>query len=129
MSEVKIKIDFGSVGFVEGVLSDSVNPKTFKAIIEKIPFESDASTWGKEVYFDTPASSSVENGKRQVEVGDIGFWPPGNAMCLFFGPTPSSRGSEPVAASPVNVIGKITRNLELLSRIIGGTKIKVGLLE
>lgn len=125
MNEVKILIEFEDVGVIEGVLFDKVNPKTYAVVVSKIPFQSEANTWGKEVYFETPASASVENGERTVEVGDIGFWPPGKAMCLFYGPTPVSRGREPVAASPVNVVGKITKNVELLSKVIDGLKIKV----
>jgi hypothetical protein len=90
-----------------------------------MPFESNANTWGEEIYFDTPVNMTPENGKKKVEVGDIAYWPPGRSMCLFFGRTPASTSSEPVAASPVNVIGKITKNIELLHKVGNGAGIKV----
>ncbi|MQG29069.1 MAG: hypothetical protein FI723_11855, partial [SAR202 cluster bacterium] len=37
----------------------------------------------------------------------LGYWPPGQAFCLFFGPTPASQGDEIRPASEVTVIGKI----------------------
>ena len=125
MAVTKILIEFENVGIVEGELFDKVSPKTYGAFLKEMPFESDANTWGEEIYFDTPISMSGENGKKKVEVGDIAYWPPGRSMCLFFGRTPASSGSEPVAASPVNVIGKITRNIELLHKVRDGTGIKV----
>lgn len=125
MVSKKIIIEFEKVGAVEGEISDQINPKTFEAFIKNIPFESEANTWGKEIYFDTPVNVPIENGKRKVEVGDIAYWPPGRSMCLFFGPTPASSGPEPVAASPVNVFGKITKNIELLSKVRDGTRIVV----
>ncbi|MCX8189096.1 MAG: cyclophilin-like fold protein [Nitrososphaeria archaeon] len=121
----KIIIEFEKVGTVEAEISDQINPKTFEAFVKNIPFESEANIWGKEIYFDTPVTVPIENGKRKVEVGDIAYWPPGRSMCLFFGPTPASSGQEPVAASPVNVFGKITKNIELLSKVRDGTKIVV----
>ena len=128
MASKKILIEFENVGSVEGEISDQVNPKTYEAFIKHIPFESEANTWGKEIYFDTPVNIPVENGKRKVEVGDIAYWPPGRSMCLFFGPTPASSGPEPVAASPVNVFGKITKNIEVLHKVRDGVKITVKFL-
>jgi hypothetical protein len=129
MNEIKILVEFQGIGIIRCILSDNVNPRTYHAFVSKIPFEAKVSTWGKEVYFETPVSASVENGRQDVEVGDIGFWPPGKAMCLFFGPTPLSRGNKPRAASPVNIIGMITENIELLSKVIDGTTIKVRLVK
>jgi hypothetical protein len=125
MVVTKILIEFANVGTVEGELFDKVSPKTYEAFLKGMPFESEASTWGEEIYFDTPISIGGENGKKTVEVGDIAYWPPGRSMCLFFGRTPASVGDKPVAASPVNVIGKITKNIELLQKVRNGTKIKV----
>jgi hypothetical protein len=125
MAVKKIMIEFGNVGVVEAELFDRVSPKTYDAFLKAMPFESNANTWGEEIYFDTPVQMTSENGKKKVEVGDIAYWPPGRSMCLFFGRTPASTGSEPVAASPVNVIGKITKNIELLNKVEGDTGIKV----
>ncbi len=127
MASSKIIIEFVGVGAVEGELHDKMSPKTYEAFLKKIPFKSEANTWGKEVYFSTPISISSENGRKEVEVGDIGYWPPGRSMCLFFGPTPASSGSRPVAASPVNLIGKITGKIELLEKVKDGVAITVRL--
>jgi hypothetical protein len=129
MKEVEIFIELKGIGVVQGVLRDDVNPRTCHAFMSKIPFDANANTWGKEVYFETPVSTSVEKGRQDVEVGDIGYWPPGKAMCLFFGPTPLSPGDKPRAASSVNVIGRITVNIELLPRVEDGTMINVRLAE
>ena len=125
MATKKIMIEFGNVGIVEGELFDKVSPKTYEAFLKAMPFESNANTWGEEIYFDTPVNMTPENGKKKVEVGDIAYWPPGRSMCLFFGRTPASTSSEPVAASPVNAIGKITKNIELLHKVGNGAGIKV----
>jgi hypothetical protein len=127
MASSKIIIEFVGVGAVEGELNDKMSPKTYEAFLKKIPFKSEANTWGKEVYFSTPISISSENGRKEVEVGDIGYWPPGRSMCLFFGPTPASSGRRPVAASPVNLIGKITGKIELLEKVKDGVAITVRL--
>lgn len=125
MAETKVLIDFEDIGIVECILSDKTNPKTYSAVIGKIPFESKANTWGAEIYFEIPISAPLENSKNILNVGDVAYWPPGKSLCLFFGPTLASKGSEPVAASPVNVIGKITKNIEILHRVKDGTRLTV----
>jgi len=127
MVETKIVIEFENIGAVEAVLTDETNPKTYSAILKALPFESEAETWGEEVYFSTPVSVSLEKGKRKVEKGDVGYWPPGKALCLFFGRTPASTDDDPIAASPVNIVGKITGGIELLKNIRDGMKIRVRL--
>ncbi|MEM1557514.1 MAG: cyclophilin-like fold protein [Thermoproteota archaeon] len=127
MAETKVIIEFENIGKVEAILTDNLNPKTYLAIIKELPFESEAETWGEEVYFTTPVSTPLENGKRKVEKGDVGYWPPGKALCLFFGRTPASTDDAPVAASPVNLVGKITAGIELLKRVKDGVKIRVRL--
>ncbi|MEM2842015.1 MAG: cyclophilin-like family protein, partial [Thermoproteota archaeon] len=77
MTEIKILVDFEGVGTVECTLSDKNNPKTYVAVIDKIPFESKANTWGEEIYFDTPISAPLENSKKKVNIGDVAYWPPG----------------------------------------------------
>jgi hypothetical protein len=125
MVETKILIDFEDIGIVECTLSDENNPRTYAAVLSRIPFESRANTWGAEIYFDTPITASIENSKKKVNIGDVAYWPPGKALCLFFGPTLASKGSEPVAASPVNVIGKVTKNIDVLSKVKDGTRLMV----
>ncbi len=55
-------------------------------------------TWGDEIYFAIPVSLKEDGPRATVEVGDLGYWPPGRAFCIFFGPTPASRGDEVRAA-------------------------------
>jgi hypothetical protein len=83
------------------------NPETADAIWGALPFEGEANIWGDEIYFTIPVSSESENGREVVELGELAYWPPGNAFCIFFGKTPASRGDEIRAASPVNVFARI----------------------
>jgi hypothetical protein len=65
-------------------------------------------TWGDEVYFDIPVEMGLEpDARAEVEVGELGYWPTGNAFCIFFGSTPASSGDTPVAASRVNILGRV----------------------
>lgn len=89
-------------------LDYSVAPKTVSAILQNLPFALKANVWGKEIYTDpAPISAKPENAKDLVQLYDVAFWPRGNAICLFYGPTPMSTGDEIRPYSPVNVIGKI----------------------
>ncbi|MCM8806884.1 MAG: cyclophilin-like fold protein [Candidatus Omnitrophica bacterium] len=96
-----------------------------KKIIEKLPITSKARLWGKEIYFEIPVKSSIQNPKNEVEKGDIGYWPEGNCMCLFFGPTPISKGEKIIPASSVEIIGKIKSDLKILENVKSGEKITV----
>ncbi|MCM8772278.1 MAG: cyclophilin-like fold protein [Candidatus Omnitrophica bacterium] len=96
-----------------------------KKIIEKLPITSKARLWGKEIYFEIPVKSSIQNPKNEVEKGDIGYWPDGNCMCLFFGPTPISKGEKIIPASSVEIIGKIKSDLKILENVKSGEKITV----
>jgi hypothetical protein len=104
-------------------LNDSPTAQEF---IRRIPFESTVQTWGDEVYFETPVSMKLEKGSRaKVDVGDVGYWPPGRAMCIFFGPTPASEGDEPRAASPVNLIGRVAEEAARFGAFRDGEAITV----
>lgn len=84
------------------------NSPTAELIWKSLPLEGSANTWGDEIYFSIPVKADLEKGAREdMESGELGYWPPGDAFCIFFGPTPMSRGEEIRAASPVNPIGKI----------------------
>ncbi|MCS7180345.1 MAG: cyclophilin-like fold protein [bacterium] len=96
-----------------------------KKIIEALPFTTKAKLWGKEIYFEIPVKSSIQNPKNEVEKGDIGYWPDGNCMCLFFGPTPISKGDKIIPASAIEIIGKIKSDLKILESIKSGEKIIV----
>jgi hypothetical protein len=86
-------------------------------IVRKLPVEGRAALWKEEVYFETPIKMGEEKAKATVENGTIGFWPMGSAICIFWGTT------QPY--SPVNILGKITKNLELFKQVKSGTKIRV----
>ena len=100
-----------------------------EAIVRALPFESTANLWGKEVYFTTPVNVELENPQETVNIGDVAYWPPGNALCLFFGPTPISKPGEIRPASPVNVVGRVVSGLEVLEKVEDGEKIRVEKLE
>jgi hypothetical protein len=99
----KINIEF-SGNIIEAELNDT---DTAKKILDALPIEGVISRWGEEIYFSIPVDGSLEDGIEVLEVGDIAFWPPGNAFCIFFGPTPVSTDERPRAAGPVTVIGNI----------------------
>jgi hypothetical protein len=80
--------------------------RTATAIWEALPIEVRGSTWGDEIYFAIPVKMKTERGQETVALGDLGYWEPGNAFCIFFGPTPASYGQEIRPASPVTVIGR-----------------------
>ena len=99
--------------------------KTAELIWNKLPLEGKSNLWGDEIYFEVPIKTELENGREIVDKGEIGYWPLGNAVCLFFGPTPVSQGEEIRAASPVSIIGNITENIELLKEVKSGEKIRL----
>ena len=82
-----------------------------------------ANVWGEEIYFAIPVNLELEKGQELVEVGDLGYWPTGSAFCIFFGPTPMSRGKEIRPASAVTVFGRIVGDATVLKRINSGTQI------
>lgn len=99
---------------------------TAEAIIEALPFESRAQTWGEEVYFSTPVKAKLEPDARQiVEPGTVCFWTEGDALALPFGRTPMSTDERPKLASRCNVLGKIAEDAKLLSGVKSGDRITV----
>ena len=108
--------------------ADLHETETARRIWEALPLEATGSLWGDEIYFDVPVDMGEEDPKEVVEVGDLGYWPPGKAFCLFWGPTPSSVGDEVRPASPVNVFGRIAEDARLLGSA-GTTHVKVERLE
>ncbi len=104
------------------------SPDTRAAVQAALPLEGDAARWGDELYFSTPVEADSENARAEVEPGTIAFWPQGSALCLFWGPTPASRGDEPRAASPVNVLARV-KDYSALSAVDGGARIQVEAVE
>ena len=121
MEERSIKISAGGIE-VTALLNGS---RTADAVWSELPIEARGSTWGDEIYFETPVRAEEDGAREVVEMGDLGFWPPGRALCLFFGPTPASRGDEIRPASPVNVLGRIEGDPTVLRRVRAGERVVV----
>src|SRR5215813_9994346 len=90
--------------------------RTARAIWDALPIEAGAQTWGDEIYFKIPVALPEDDARAVVERGDLGYWPPGQAFCIFFGPTPVSQGDECRPASPVNVFGRVASGWKRASR-------------
>ena len=117
-----ITITAGSVSLA-AELDDTALAKTVAA---KLPIETAPNTWGDELYVGIPVQAGLDaTATTKGKVGDIGFWPPGNAMTIFFGPTPMSSGPDPVPASAVCLIGRIIGDARLLRRAKGAGKIRI----
>jgi len=115
----RIKVTAGGVvAFAE--LNETA---TAQAIWKALPIEAQANTWGDEIYFSIPVHLEEENAQEVVEKGDLGYWPPGNAFCIFFGRTPASRGDEIRPASPVNVLGRLEGDATVFKRARSGEKV------
>ena len=99
--------------------------KTAEAIWAALPIEARAATWGDEIYFSIPVRLGTERGQEVVEAGDLGYWEPGSAFCIFFGPTPASRGSEIRPASAVTVFGRVEGDPRQFRKVPSGARITV----
>jgi len=103
---------------------------TAEKIWQALPIEAKANTWGDEIYFGIPVRAEEEPGaKEDVEVGQLGYWPPGNAFCIFFGPTPASSGGTPRAASPVNLLGRVLGDAKELRKVRDGETLRLERVE
>lgn len=97
-----------------------------QAILSSLPIETRPNEWGDEFYFQIPVTFPLDaSATTRVRVGDIGYWPPGQALALFFGPTPMSTGADPVPASEVNVVGRLLDDPHLLKKEKGASKIRL----
>ncbi len=95
-------------------------------ILDIIPYEGTVNTWGEEIYFNIPLRTTIEREQEVVSLGDVGYWPDGSCLCLFFGPTPaSSVPGEIRPASPVEVVGSIVGDLDPLKTIPANTPVKI----
>jgi hypothetical protein len=101
------------------------SPRTAQAIWDALPLEAKASTWGDEIYFSIPVDVAPENPREVVEMGDLGYWPPGSAFCIFFGPTPASKGDKIRPASPVNVFGRIEGDPRVFTSVSNGDLVRL----
>ena len=121
MEERRIKISAGDFQ-VAATLNDS---PTANLIWAALPIKASANTWGDEIYFRIDVSDEEHDAQEVVDLGDIGYWPPGQALCFFFGRTPASRGDEIRPASPVNVVGNIEGDPTILKGVTSGEGVLV----
>ena len=112
METKRIRATMGDV-VVTAVLNDS---SSARQLWEALPVESTAKRWGDEVYFETPVELGEENPQAEVSSGAVGYWPPGRALCFFFGQQPYS---------PVNLVGEIEGAPEVLSEVGDGEAVRV----
>ena len=121
----KIRIKAGSVE-ATALLNDS---RTAQLIWEALPITGKANTWGDEIYFSIPVKCQPENPQEVVALGDLGYWVPGSALCIFFGPTPMSGRGEIRPASAVNVFGKVKGDPKVFKKVSQGTSVTVEKVE
>jgi uncharacterized protein len=97
-----------------------------RALAEALPIETRPNEWGDEFYFEIPVRMELdETATARVKAGDIGYWPPGRALAIFYGPTPMSSGPEPVPASEVNLVGRLIDDAALLKKAKGSKRIRI----
>ena len=108
------------------VMSDT---DTAEAIWKALPIEARGNTWGDEIYFAIPVHLDEEDAREVVDMGDLGYWPPGHAFCIFFGRTPMSRGNEIRPASPVNVFGRVEGDATAFTRVSSGARVRLERVE
>ena len=117
----RIKITAGEVE-ATAVLNDT---ETAQAVWDALPITARANTWGDEIYFSISVRLETEKGQERVELGDLGYWSPGTAFCIFFGSTPMSRGDEIRPASPVTVFGRLGGEPTLFRAVPSGARVTV----
>jgi hypothetical protein len=121
-SNRQIRITAGQVS-ATAVLHDT---PTADAVWSALPIEARANTWGDEIYFSVPVKAELEKSAQEVvQLGDLGYWPPGTAVCIFFGPTPSSHGDEIRPASAVNIVGKVHGDPKVFKQVLDGAKVMI----
>ena len=117
---VNIKITIGQLS-MEGELNDSA---TSGKVAEALPIRARFNTWGDEIYFTVPVDAELDETAREVvEMGDLGYWPPGKAFCIFFGQTPNSKPGKIMPASAVNVIGKVLGDATRFKEVMSETEV------
>ena len=99
--------------------------RTAQAIWDALPIKSRGNRWGEEIYLSIPLSLEAEDAREVVALGDLGYWPPGTAFCIFFGLTPMSRGEEIRPASPVNIFGRVIGDATVFKQVASGTELTI----
>ena len=112
------------------MLATLADTPTAERIWDALPIESTVSTWGQEIYFSIPIQMDLGvEARDRMEIGELGYWPTGSALCIFFGKTPASKGDEPRAASPVNPIGRVEGDVKVFRQVRDGEGIRVERIE
>ncbi len=118
----RIRITAGAVS----APAELVDSPTGRAIAAALPIRAEANTWGDEIYFPVPVNEKLdETAAEVVEVGDLGYWPTGKAFCIFFGPTPASRGNEIRPASAVNLVGRVLGDARRFKAVADGEPVEI----
>ena len=117
ISRPKVTFSIEGLGDAMGEFHRFAAPRTADSILKRLPVQGRAALYGEEVYFQIPVKAPAESARSIFEVGSVGYWPMGDAICVFFGPT------KPY--SPVNLLGKILSGLELFRSVKSGTLIQV----
>ena len=121
----QVVITAGPVSMQAELSSNSTADQIWQAL----PVSAPANVWGDEIYFSLPVQATrSDDAVEEVDVGDLAYWPPGNAFCIFFGPTPVSRGVRPRAASPVNLFGRLLGDATIFRAVSDGTEVTVSAL-
>ena len=116
-----IRIVAGDVA-VAAELNDT---KTATAIWDALPIEARGQTWGDEIYFGIGIRAEADAAQDVVALGDLAYWPPGSAFCIFFGRTPMSHGDEIRPASAVNVVGRVAGDPTVFKKVPAGTMVRL----
>ncbi len=112
------------------LVAELLDTPTAQEILKHVPFTSSANTWGDEVYFDTPVTTSIEaNAKDIVDAGELAFWVEGSCIAIGYGPTPISQGDEIRLAAKTNIWGKALTDVKLLSKVKDGDPVSVALFD
>ena len=101
---------------LEAELNDTPTARQIAAVL---PLQTSFNTWGDEFYFAIPVEADLDDSAQEVvDIGDLGYWPPGKAFCIFFGPTPVSQPGKIMPASAVNVVGKVLGDATRLKSVM-----------
>ncbi len=121
----KIRVQFKGGGYVTAALRPDPTPTT-EALLDRVPFSSRTNKWGDEVYFQAPFHADLEmDARAEMEIGEVAFWPDGDAIAIFFGRTPASVDDEPRAYSSCNIIGTLEGDISALARVKSGSILEV----
>ncbi|MSS70351.1 MAG: hypothetical protein EXS64_02565 [Candidatus Latescibacteria bacterium] len=103
----------------DAVLNAELNDsRTAQSVWEALPLACEFNTWGDEIYFSIPVEIGPEDAQATVQKGDLAYWPPGHAFCIFYGRTPASAGDEIRPASPVNPLGRVLDEVTILKKAV-----------